>query len=374
MNIHNYKNVFICATEQSGDNIGSCIINELLIINKNIKFDGVGGSKISPFLKNQYFSLNDFKSIGIFEILPSLIKYIKMIIFLSKKIISNNYDLVITIDSPDFNYPLVKRIRKKKYNKKVIQIVAPTVWAWREYRAKKFAKLFDEIFILFNFENSYFSKFKLKTTFIGHPIFYIENRNKIKKDNYIAFLPGSRLSEVKKLFNFFQIAYEQLVIINPDITIFIPTLPHLEKIISVYVDRWKIKTIITTDKILIEKYYLISKFALVCSGTASLEIAKRKIPQLVIYKLNFLTEIILKKFVKVRYANIINIIANKMIVPELTNSSLTKKKFIKYFVNLITDFDSNEKQIIAINSYLKQIETKQPPFTIAAKKIDEYLQ
>jgi lipid-A-disaccharide synthase len=252
--------------------------------------------------------------------------------------------------------------------------VAPTVWAWREYRAKKFAKLFDEIFILFNFENSYFSKFKLKTTFIGHPIFYIENRNKIKKDNYIAFLFGSRLSEVKKLFNFFQIAYEQLVIINPDITIFIPTLPHLEKIISVYVDRWKIKTIITTDKILIEKYYLISKFALVCSGTASLEIAKRKIPQLVIYKLNFLTEIILKKFVKVRYANIINIIANKMIVPELTNSSLTKKKFIKYFVNLITDFDSNEKQIIAINSYLKQLESNQPPFTIAAKKIDEYLQ
>ena len=374
MNIHNYKNVFICATEQSGDNIGSCIINELLIINKNIKFDGVGGSKISPFLNNQYFSLNDFKSIGIFEILPSLIKYIKMIIFLSKKIISNNYDLVITIDSPDFNYPLIKRIRKKKYNKKVIQIVAPTVWAWREYRAKKFAKLFDEIFILFNFENSYFSKFKLKTTFIGHPIFYIENKNKIKKDNYIAFLPGSRLSEVKKLFSFFQIAYEQLLIINPDITIFIPTLPHLEKIISVYVDRWKIKTIITTDKILIEKYYLISKFALVCSGTASLEIAKRKIPQLIIYKLNFLTEIILKKFVKVRYANIINIVANKMIVPELTNSSLTKKKFIKYFVNLITDFDSNEKQIIAINSYLKQIETKQPPFTIAAKKIDEYLQ
>jgi len=374
LNIHNYKNVFICATEQSGDNIGSCIINELLIKNKNIKFDGVGGSKISPFLNNQYFSLNDFKSIGIFEILLSIIKYIKMIIFLSKKIISNNYDLVITIDSPDFNYPLIKRIRKKKYNKKIIQIVAPTVWAWREYRAKKFANLFDEIFILFDFENSYFSKFGLKTTFIGHPIFYIENRNKIKKDNYIAFLPGSRLNEVKKLFSFFQIAYEQLLIINPDITIFIPTLPHLEKIISVYVDRWKIKTIITTDKILIEKYYLISKFALVCSGTVSLEIAKRKIPQLVIYKLNFLTEIILKKFVKVRYANIINIVANKMIVPELTNSSLTKKKFIKYFVNLITDFDSNERQIIAINSYLKQIETKQPPFTIAAKKINEYLQ
>ena len=114
MNSHNYKNVFICATEQSGDNIGSSIINELLTKNQNIKFDGVGGSKISPFLNNQYFSLHDFKSIGIFEIILSLKKYIKMIIFLSKKIISNNYDLVITIDSPDFHYPLINRIRKKK--------------------------------------------------------------------------------------------------------------------------------------------------------------------------------------------------------------------------------------------------------------------
>ena len=374
MNSHNYKNVFICATEQSGDNIGSCIINELLIKNKNIKFDGVGGSKISPFLNKQYFSLHDFKSIGIFEIILSLKKYIKMIIFLSKKIISNNYDLIITIDSPDFHYPLINRIRKKKYNKKVIQIVAPTVWAWREYRAKKFAKVFDEIFILFNFENSYFSKFGLKTTFIGHPIFYIKNTNKTKKDNIIAFLPGSRLGEVKKLFTFFQIAYEQLLIINPNITIFIPTLPHLEKIISSFVDKWKIKTIISTDKILIEKYYLNSKIALVCSGTASLEIAKRNIPQLVIYKINIFTEIILKIFVKVRYANIINVIANKMIIPELTNSNLTKKKFIKYFVKLVTDFDSNEKQIVLIKSFLNQLETKQPPFTIAAKKINKYLQ
>ena len=298
MNIQSHKNVFICATEQSGDNIGSCIIKELLIKNKNINFDGVGGSKISPYLNNQYFSLNDFKSIGIFEILLSLKKYIKMIIFLSKKIISKNYDLVITIDSPDFNYPLIKRIRKKKYNRKVIQIVAPTVWAWREYRAKKFAKIFDEIFILFNFENSYFSKFRLKTTFIGHPIFYIERPKKTKKYNYIAFLPGSRLGEVKKLLAFFQIAYEQLLIVNPNITIFIPTLPHLKKVISEFVDKWKINTIISTDKILIEKLYLNTSFALVCSGTASLEIAKRNIPQLIIYKINLLTPFFFNIFFK----------------------------------------------------------------------------
>ena len=105
--------VFICATEQSGDNIGYNIIFELLKINKQITFNGVGGNKMAPFLDNHFFSLNDFNSMGIIEIIFSLKKYISMISFLVKNIINNEYDLIITIDSPDFNYPLVKKLRNK---------------------------------------------------------------------------------------------------------------------------------------------------------------------------------------------------------------------------------------------------------------------
>ena len=368
-----YK-IFICATEQSGDNIGYNIIHELLKINKQIIFSGVGGNKMSPFLDNHFFSLKDFNSMGIIEIIFSLKKYLRMISFLVKNIINNEYDLIITIDSPDFNYPLVKKLRKKYFKKKIIHIVAPTVWAWRKYRAKKFSKIFDELLVLFNFEKKYFTKYGLKTTLIGHPIYYIK---KLNTDNYyynnIAFLPGSRMSEIKRLLPYFDLAYNYLIKHQPETTIFIPTLPHLKKYIDNYIKDWKIKTIITTNKNEIEEnYYRINK-ALVCSGTVSLEIAKRNIPQLVIYKLNLITEIIAKNFVSVHYANIINILNNKMIIPEITNSKLNKNIFLQEFNKLINDEQANILQIKNINNTLSTIQVDQPPYVLAANRIISYL-
>ena len=368
------KRIFICATEQSGDNIGAGIIEQLLKYNTNITVDGVGGSKMSPYLSNQYFSTNDFKSIGILEIFFSIIKYINMISFLSKKIIKNNYDLVITIDSPDFNYPLIKKVRKNRFNHNIIQIVAPTVWAWREDRARKFSKIFDEILVLFEFEKKYFMKYGLKTTFIGHPIYYLKDlpSSKIKKD-VIAFLPGSRLGEVKSLFKYFQISYEYLLKVKPNITIFIPTLPHLKNIISSNTANWQIKTIISTDENLNNQYYSFANYALVCSGTASLEISKRLIPQLVIYKLNYITEIIMRNFVKIPFANIINIIEREMVIPELTNSKLNKMIFVQKFDDLINNNLANDKQIYNVKHALKKIESSDSPYFIATKRIINYL-
>ena len=133
----NKKNIFICCTEQSGENICYNIVSRLNL--KDINIDGVCGSRTSKFLKNKYFDISDFKSIGLIEVLISIPKYLKMINFLKKKIIEKNYDLVICIDSPDFNFYLAKSLRKKRYSNKIIQIVAPSVWAWRSGRAKKFS-------------------------------------------------------------------------------------------------------------------------------------------------------------------------------------------------------------------------------------------
>ena len=362
--------IFICATEQSGDNIGYNIIYELLKLDNSITFDGVGGTKMAPFLKNHYYSLNDFNSMGIVEVIFSLKKYIKMISTLANYIISNDYDLIITVDSPDFNYPLAKKLKKLKYNKKIIQIVAPSVWAWRKYRAKNFSLVFDELLVLFNFELQYFQKYKLKTTLIGHPIYYISKTCSVDKKNInIVFMPGSRLSELKKLFPYFELAYKYLLANSSNVSIFIPTLPHLENKIKNLVEHWKIKTIVSTNTSEIENNFNITNKALVCSGTASLEIAKRNIPQLVIYKLNIVTELILNLFVKIKYANIINIIENKMIIPELTNSNLNEKIFLKEFSKLILDEELATNQIHNVNTALKKIVVNEPPYSFAANLI-----
>ena len=115
------KKIFICATEQSGDNIGAKILEKLIKKYPMLIIDGVGGTKMKPFMKNQFYSLKDFKSIGIIEILFSIKKYLRIINSLSNYIVKHKYDLIITIDSPDFNYPLSKKINKYQHDSKIIQ-------------------------------------------------------------------------------------------------------------------------------------------------------------------------------------------------------------------------------------------------------------
>ena len=364
--------IFICATEQSSDNIGSNIISELLKKNYNINFDGVGGSKMSPHLDNQFFSIKDFNSMGIIEIIFSLTKYIKMIKFLANKIVKNPYHLIITIDSPDFNYRLAKKIRKKGFNGKIIHIVAPTVWAWRKGRAKNFAKIFDKLLVILPFETKYFNRYNLSTTFIGHPIYYINHyKNNIKK-KYIAFLPGSREGEILSLIKYFKTIADYLDSISSDFKIFIPTMPHLKEKLIFLTNNWKQKPIFEIESKKIEKLFLQTSLAIVCSGTASLEITKRNIPQLVIYKMNIFTELILNFFVYVKYANIINIMAENMIIPEITNSKLNKSAILINFKKLLNNYlNQNEKQIINSASFLNQLTLKDSPAKIASREIEK---
>ena len=363
--------IFVCCTEQSGENICSNILSRMDL--KNIQVDGICGKDSEKYISNKIYDLSEFKSIGIFEILLSLSKYLKMIKTLKNYIIKNDYDLVITIDSPDFNYNLVSQLRKSKFRKKIIHIVAPTVWAWRAYRAKKFAHIYNELFLLFNFEKKYFNYKKFNTLFIGHPIFHIKKRNMKKNFKYIAFLPGSRENEVLKLLKYFNYIEQYINENDLKFQIFIPTLPHLLSLVRKNTKLWKTKTIISTDINNFDYYYRDVSISITCSGTASLEIAKRNIPQIIIYKLNYFTEILLKPFIRIKYANLINIISNKMIIPEVVNSNLNKKNLLSSFSNLLNCDENQINQVNSVNIYLKEIVKEFSPYKVSVDRIKELI-
>ena len=132
--MNNNKKIFICCTEQSGENIVYNICEKLK--KYNYRIDGVCGKSSEKFFTNKYYDISLFKSLGLVEILISIPKFLKIISALSIKILNNKYDIVICVDSPDFNYNLAKKLKKNNYKNKIIQIVAPTVWAWRKGRAK----------------------------------------------------------------------------------------------------------------------------------------------------------------------------------------------------------------------------------------------
>jgi lipid-A-disaccharide synthase len=254
--------------------------------------------------------------------------------------------------------------------------VAPTVWAWRSGRAKKFSKVFNEIFTLFNFERKFFENEGLKSTFIGHPISIINESDysNDKEKNLIAFLPGSRDNEINKLFPYLEYLYEYLLSNNiKGYKIFIPTLPHLIEKLTSLTKNWKIKTIISVNNENNEKLYKDVFISVTCSGTASLEISKRMIPQIVFYKLNFLTYYIFSFLVSIRFANILNILSNKMIIKEVVNRNLNKKNLLEAFDILLHDQNFRDNQISEIRKYLHEIQSAINPYDVCEKRITEII-
>ena len=366
--------IFICCTEQSGENISYNICKRLEKYNYQI--DGVGGNLSEKYFTNKYFDIGIFKSLGLIEIIFSIPKFIKIINFLLIKILKNKYDLVILIDSPDFNYQLAKKLKKNNFNNKIIQIVAPTVWAWREGRAKKFSLVYDEILTLFKFEKKYFEKYGLKTTFIGHPVSQISSNftetNKQKK--LISFLFGSRENEIIQLYPYFNIIHDYLVKNNlHQYELFIPTLPHLKKIIQKITNNWKIKLIISDDFNENENLYKKVFVSVTCSGTASLEISKRMIPQIVIYKLNLITFFIFSFLINIRFANILNILNNKMIITEVVNNKLNKKNLLFAFNKLISDQSFRDNQIKNVKESIFEIDSLSNPYEICEKRVTDII-
>jgi len=353
----NNLKVFFIATEQSGDNLGSGLMKYFNFnSNYNYNFYGIGGDLMIKEGLNITNHLSEFKSIGFFEILINLKSIFSILNKNIYEVLNFNPDLIITIDSPDFSFRFVKKLKNKKVNSKFIHYVAPTVWAWRPWRAKHISNLYDLLLTIFPFENKYFEKYNLKTVFVGNPICndYIDISINKKKE-FIALLPGSRLSEINSLLPYYKILNDYINTTYPEYTIFIPTLSHLKNTLKKLIIDWNIKPIIVDDKKEISEYLSKCKISIVCSGTATLEILIKKIPIIVTYKLNILTEIFFSLFVKTKFANIINIIAKNEIIPELINHNLTKKRLVKNFDLLFNSKNLQEKQILESQRIIKSL-------------------
>ena len=175
--------IVILATEPSGDFLGARLIKNLKK-NKKIEISGVGGEQMKVEGFQSWVKINQFNAIGIFEVLIRIFKFLKLFKFIQRKIIDFKPDILITIDSPSFSYRIVKKLQSLRNKTKFIHYVAPTVWAWKSYRAKIFSNLYDQMFTLFDFEPKYFRKFGLQTDFVGHQIFFEKKVIKKKKNTY----------------------------------------------------------------------------------------------------------------------------------------------------------------------------------------------
>ena len=146
--------VYLIATEPSGDVIGSNLIKSLKKVNKNkVQFFGIGGPKmIKSGLVKSLFSINELSIFGIFEIIPKIFKVFSLLKKTENDLLKIKPNVLVTIDSPDFNFRILKRISDKTLHTKKIHYVAPTVWAWRSGRAKYLSNYIDKLLSILPFE------------------------------------------------------------------------------------------------------------------------------------------------------------------------------------------------------------------------------
>ena len=375
------KKIFILTGEPSGDKLASTVVAKLKQNHSDIEYLSLGGSYLNSYGVKSIYDLKEITYIGFTSVILNIIKIRNKINLTVKKIIEFNPDILLSVDSPDFTLRVAEKVKKINPNIKTIHYVAPQVWAWREGRIRKFKKFLDHILLLFNFEKKYFDKENIKNTFVGHPL--LENKvntktdlsNLIKNDKkIISLFAGSRISETNILLpillDFIKLMNERF---NQYYFIFHSTDSNKDLI----KDEIKKNNFVNVDVVSNEsiKSQILSKsiFAVVKSGTISLEICNLKIPSIIIYKMNFINFLIVKLLVKVKFANIINIINQKEIIPELIQNECNSKEIFKSVVYFLKNPELMEKQINEVSNTLNEIKSNTSSSAEASAVVSSYL-
>ena len=375
------KKIFILTGEPSGDKLASSIITKLKIQNPNIEYLSVGGEHLNNLGIRSIYDLKDITYLGFTSVLLNIFKIKKKISKTVDEILKFDPDILLSVDSPDFTLRVAERV--KMLNNKIITVhyVAPKVWVWRKKRVKKIKKFIDHMLLLFSFEKKYFEKENIKTTFVGHPLIEdkenvkIVSNNLISKDRMIiSIFPGSRKSETTVLMPILLDFIKLMNIKNYNYDYIFHATNENKKFLADQIIKSKLKNIdVVSDENIKLKVLSNSVFAVSKSGTVSLQICNLNIPSIIIYKLSFLNFMIFKFLANIKFANIINIINDKEVIPELLQKECNSKEIFNSVIYLLKNPDLIKKQLKTCNDTLDGIRSKTSSSNESALILNKYL-
>ena len=375
------KKIFILTGEPSGDKLASTVISKLQSINSEIKYLSVGGSNLKKLGIRSIYDLKEITYLGFTSVILNIFKIRKKINQTVEEIVKFNPDILFSVDSPDFTLRVAEKVKKINNNIKTIHYVAPQVWVWRKNRVKKIKRFIDHILLLFEFEKKYFDEEKIKNTFVGHPLIETKENTKTIIDNLIpedkkiiSLFPGSRKSEtlilLPILISFIQLMNKQ----HKDYFFYFHATEENKNSILDIVKQNNIQNIDVVSEENIKSDVLSkSIFAVSKSGTVSLQICNANIPSIIIYKLGFINFMIFKLLVNVKFANIINIINNREVIPELLQNECNAKEIYKTVIYFLKHPELIKNQLNECNKTLEGIRSKTSSSDESSAVLSNYL-
>lgn len=344
------------AGEASGDQLGGWLMSAMRDRRPDLRFIGIGGERMQAQGLQSLFSIRDINLMGFAEVLPHVRKLKRRIREMVAYIEREKPEIVLSIDSPGFVLRVVKQLRERgRVHAKFIHYVAPTVWAYKPERAKKFAQYFDHLLCLLPFEPPYFEAENLPVTFVGHEVAWwwkikgdgsaFRQKHHIPSDDpLLAVFPGSRQGEISRMWPEFRGAIEQLHATMPHLRVVIQVTPNLVERMQAETRGMKSAPLIlnnTEDK---RDLFAASTAAIAKSGTIGLECALAGLPSIIAYKANPVSIWLIRRMTTLKYANLANILANRLIIPELIQEDCRADSIARAVLPLLNDAKARAAQ------------------------------
>ena len=352
--------VGIIAAEHSGDRLGSKLIESLQNY-FDLDLYGLGGPEVTSCGVTTPVGIHyqDLHVMGLIDPLINLPKLLSIRKKLSKLFISNDIDIFIGVDSPDFNMFFHKKLKPK--NIKTIQVVSPSVWGWRENRIHSIQAYVDLTMCLFKFECDFYDEKNMQSFFLGHPFSQLKPKNsdetisKYSLDDskeFIGILPGSRESEISQLMPVYIEAAKKLFQINPNSYFLIPAAnKKLAEMIKLTKGIEDIPFKLSIDSA--QDFLGLSSISIVTSGTASLEAAVLGSVPIICYKTNTLNYAILSRLVKTPFVGLPNLLLQEHVFPELIQNNLTPDLIVRSFSNISSEPEQYRTYLSKINDSMR---------------------
>jgi lipid-A-disaccharide synthase len=342
--------VHIVAGEASGDVLGARLIAALRAQRPELEFSGIGGPRMAEQGVASLFDYRELALMGLLEVLPKIFRLKRLIGEAIADIERRRPDVLVTIDSPGFTLRVAERV--KPLGIPVVHYVAPQVWAWRPGRVRKLAEKVDRILCLLPFEPIFFELAGIPVTFVGHPVLesgadrgdaarFRATHGVGAEERPVIVMPGSRRMEAQRLLPIFggalRIATQRLPGLRP----VLPVAPIVAEAVRAAAAAWPAAPILLDGHdAKHDAFAAVAQSAgagLIKSGTSSLEMAVAGIPHVVAYRLNPITAAIAKRLVQVPHASLVNLLAEREVVPERIQGPCTPESLAEALLRPMLD-------------------------------------
>jgi lipid-A-disaccharide synthase len=372
------RRIFLIATEESGDRLGAALMKVLRQrLGDAVVFEGVGGSAMAREGLATLFPIEELSIVGLAAVVKQLPKILRLIRQTTDAALAAEPDVLVIIDSPDFTHRVARRVRARDPSIPIVNYVSPSVWAWRQGRARAMRRYVDHVLALLPFEPAAYQRLQgPPCSYVGHPLTEqfatlrpnaTEQARRDGEPPLLLVLPGSRRSEVRHHLAVFGAALGNLRDQGVRFELVLPTMPHLVDTVREGIAGWPVAPTIVMGEADKRAAFRSARAALAKSGTVTLELAVAGVPMVTAYKVGAVEAFILRRAIKVQSVILANLVIGEDVIPEFLQENCTADNLARALRAIVADTPERRRQVEAFDRIEAIMSTgKEPPSVRAA--------